>query len=325
MRWVRHLTLAAFAGLAFGLLLNNGCAKKTDSAWPDHAGPKVLTVFPPIACFAMNVAGDDAVVKVLLTSEGPHSHSDPPQKQLKLAAGANVLFYNGLALDDAMANKVKAASGNANLSLIALGATLPKSDLLEGECHHEDGHKEGEEHDHGTDPHVWLSPKRAKIMVGAIRDELKRLDPAHAEGYDSRAAAYIAKLDQLEKDGVAMLKDKKEKKILTHHDALQYFAQDFGLTIVEFIQLPEEEPSKKQLAKIIAAATKHQVGVIAVEPQFPRNTSAHVVKTELEKAGIKAVFVEVDTLETADEADITPDFYERKMRENLKNLADALK
>jgi zinc transport system substrate-binding protein len=323
MRWLSRLGFVACAGLAAGVLLG-GCARKTDTAWPDKPGPKVLTSFPPIQCFALNVAGDDATVKVILTSEGAHHHGDPSTNHLKLAAHADVLFYNGLSLDNTIASKVRSASGNPKLALIALGDALDQKALLEGECHHEGGHKEGEEHDHGTDPHVWLSPKHAKTMVGVIRDELKRLDPAHAAGYDSRAAAYVAKLDQLEQDGLALLKDKADKKILTHHDALQYFSQAFGLKLIDFIQTADVEPGSKDLEKIIKQAKKYGVRVIAVEPQFNRNTAAAVILAALKKEGIDAVFAEVDTLEAADEADITPDFYERKMRTNLENLAKAL-
>lgn len=325
MGWLRHSSFAAIAGALGGLALSvGGCARKPQSEWPERPGPKVLTSFAPIYCFALNVAGDDATVKVLLTTEGAHHHGDPPQRQLRLAREADVLFYNGLALDDGMAGKVKSACDNPKLALFALGERIDKNALLEGECHHEQGHASGEAHDHGIDKHVWLSPKHARTMVAAIRDELKRIDPNHAAGYDERAGAYIAKLDQLEKEGMELLKDKKDRKILTHHDALQYFARDFGLDIVEFIQTENVEPGSDRLKKIVEQAKKSGVRAIAVEPQFNRNTAAGVIKNELDKAGIKAVFVEVDTLESANEAEVTPDFYERRMRANLKNLADAL-
>ena len=322
---LRRCGYAIVSGLAIGLLLSsNGCSSKPDNVWPDKPGLKVLTSFPPIQCFVMNVAGDDATVKVLRTSEGAHHESDPAPLHLKLASKCDALFINGLELDDKMGNQIRKTCGKLNFNLIRLGDKIDKKLLLEGECHHDHAHHPGEEHDHGIDPHVWLSPKQAKTMVAAIRDELKRLDPPHAGGYDSRAEAYLAKLEQLEQDGLALLKDKKDRKILTHHDALGYFAQNFGLKIISQIQVGDVEPGSKELTKIIDLAKKYGVRTIAVEPQFNRNTAAAVIKAELEKAGIGAVFVEVDTLETADEAELTADFYERKMRQNLENLAKAL-
>jgi zinc transport system substrate-binding protein len=329
---LRQSVSAAFIALSFGLLVSlNGCSTKPSDIWPEKTGPKLLTSFPPIQCFVMNVAGDDATVKVILTSEGAHHGGDPSQHHLKLAATADALFYDGLGLDDGIVAKIKNSAGNSKLSTVALGGKIDAKLLLKWEGDHdEDGHEHGKEHDGhdhegGLDPHVWLSPKMAKIMVGTIRDELARIDPAHAKGYEVRAAAYIARLDQMHRDGMIILGGSKNRKLLSHHDALGYFARDFDLKIVSQIQIGEVEPGSKELAHIIEEAKKQGVSAIAVEPQFSRNTAAAVIKSELEKSGIHVRYAEVDTLETADEADLTPDFYERKMMQNLENLGKALR
>jgi len=315
--------MVLLGGFGLGTLLAvTSCSNPPEEIWPVNKAPRILTSFAPIQCFALNVAGDDAAVKVILSTEGAHHGGDPSAHQLRLAAKADVLYFVGIGLDDNIASKVKMSASNPKLSLVALGKSIDPKCLLEGECHHQ--HKPGEVHEHGLDPHVWLSPKHAITMVEAIRDELKRIDPAHAAGYESRADAYISKLKKLESEGVAMLSGKKDRKILTHHDSLQYFARDFGLEIVSYIQTSEVEPGADELKDILDAAKKNSVRVIAVEPQFSRNSAASVIKAGLEKEKINAVFVPVDTLEAADEADLTADFYERKMRENLENLAKAL-
>jgi hypothetical protein len=66
--------------------------------------------------------------------------------------------------------------------------------------------------------------------------------------------------------------------------------------------------------------------VIAVEPQYSTSTSGETLKKELVAKGLTdAKLVEIDPLETVRPDDLTPDWYEKKMRENLKALADALK
>lgn len=320
----RFLASAVAIGLVAGLLLTlASCEKKPTAVWPERPGPKVLTSFAPIQCFALNVAGDDAVVKTLMTTKGPHDLSEPTEHHLKLASKADVLFLNGLGIDDRLGEKIRTSCGKSDLNLFALGSKLGEADLLEGECKHEN-HKAGEPHHHPTDPHVWLGPDQAKKMVGMIRDELKRIDPAHAAGYDSRAAAYIEKLDQLEKWGKELLASKKGTKILSHHDSLQYFTEAFGLRIAGFITSEGIEPGNDRLKKIIADCQKYDCRIIAVEPQYPRNSAAATILAALQKAGINAEFVEVDPMETADEADLTADYYERKLRQNLQNLANAL-
>src|SRR5207248_10497082 len=103
--------------------------------------------------------------------------------------------------------------------------------LGEGSWHHEDADDHAD-HEHGMDPHVWLSPDHAVYLVEGIRDELKGADPAHAADYDRRAAEYVAKLKKLKEDGVALLKDKKDRKLVTFHDSMAYFAKSFDLNIV---------------------------------------------------------------------------------------------
>lgn len=310
----------------FGLLLViAGCERTPDDPWPGKPGPKVLTSFPAIHCFALNVVGDDGTVRSLLSSQGAHHAGDVPSHQMKLAHHAHITFINGLGVDNSLANRIKAASGNPSFKLVDLGDRIDKAALLEGVCHHDHGH-DGHHEDHGTDPHVWLSAKHARTMVAAIRDEISKQDSANAAKYEERARIYLERLEQLERDGIKMLKDKTERKIITFHDSLQYFAQCYGLTIVDSIQIePGREPPPKHLERLIAKCKEHKVRLIAVEPQFPRNTSAKTVLDALRKEGIDAEFVEIDPLETADESEMKADLYEKKMRTNLENLAKKLK
>src|SRR5581483_4219458 len=117
---------------------------------------------------------------------------------------------------------------------------------------HGDGH-DHHEHEHGAhDPHVWLGIPEAVILADGIRDELAQLDPAHADGYRRRAAALADRLHRLQADGTAALAAKHEKaRLLTHHDALRYFARSFGAEVVDAIELPGHEPSGKRLTELV--------------------------------------------------------------------------
>ena len=319
VRYTIHLLCCAT------LVLLNGCERKPETVWPDKPGPKVLTSFAPVSSFAQNVVGNDGTVKTMLTSKGPHDHGDPTDEHLKLARTADVLLINGLGIDNELAIRLRKSAGNSALNPVAIGDRVPKDDRFEGACHHAH-HEPGEVHDHGDDPHVWLSPKLAGLMVESIRDELKRADPAHAAGYDARTSAYLEKLKQLETDGINLLKDKKERRIITFHDSLRYFGDNFGIQIADFIQPePGVDPSGSRMKKIIEFCKEKGIRVIAVEPQFSRNTAAGTILKELRDAGIDAEFVEIDTLETADPAELTPEFYELRMRKNLENLARVLR
>jgi ABC-type Zn uptake system ZnuABC Zn-binding protein ZnuA len=321
---MRRNRLLIVAALGFGVLVavQPGCSKIPDG-WPEKPGPRVLTSFAPIQCFALNVAGDDAAVQVVMSGEGPHGFEPSARDMVKLDR-ADVFLINGLMLDDDIANKMVKGTSNKSIKVVKLAERIPESTLrVGGVCRDESG-----EHRHGTyDPHVWLGIPEAIVMVEGIRDALVAQDPGHKDGYTSRAAAYVDRLKKLEADGKEMLKDKKERKLITFHDSLFYFARPFGLKIEDSIEpAPGSEASAKHMSQLIEKCRTEQIRHITVEPQYPSNNEARAVKTDLKKAGIDAEFVEIDTIETAKVADLEkPDLYERKMRENLKHLADQLK
>jgi ABC-type Zn uptake system ZnuABC Zn-binding protein ZnuA len=307
-----------------------GCGGSTrhpqQSDWPEGK-PKVVVSFAPLYCFAVNVAGDDATVKNVMTTTGPHDFS-PTESDARLVSKADLFFVVGLGLDESKAELMKKGSGNEKLKIVELGEKIPEKQLCEGFCEHE-GHKDDPNHHHDKDPHVWLSPDLAEVMVNAIRDELKAADPAHAAGYDQRAAVYAAKLRQLKQFGQAALKGKKDNRLVSFHDSLAYFAECYGLEIRGVLtQKPGQEPDARQMQKLIRICTdaNKPTRVIAVEPQFSTSTSGEALRKELAAKGVKdPVLVEIDTLETVKPDELEPDWYEKRMRANLGALVGSLK
>jgi ABC-type Zn uptake system ZnuABC Zn-binding protein ZnuA len=192
--------------------------------------------------------------------------------------------------------------------------------------HDHEGH-DHHHHEEPHDPHVWLGIDLAVQMIAALREDLKAVAPQHAAGYDARAEAYSAKLLQLKADGIELLKDKSERKFVTFHESLGYFAHTFGLEVAAVIQkTPGKEPTARDLEKLVKACLAKKVRVIAVEPQYTTQTSANRLKDELILKGVQDVeFVEIDPLETANESDLNADWYETRMRANLAALAKVLR
>jgi ABC-type Zn uptake system ZnuABC Zn-binding protein ZnuA len=316
-----RLTVLIVAPLA----LLGGCADE-GQPWPDRPGPKIVATFPPIYCFAANVAGDDAAVRTAMTTQGPH-HFDPKHSDGILVRNADLFFLNGLGLDERAAGKLKSFSANGTLRLIPLGDRIDKNLLEEGICTHD--HAAGHEHhDHGIDAHVWLGLDTAELMVAGIREELKTADPARAAGYDRRAAEYTAQLQALRAEGRDKLKDlpKAKRVFVSYHSSMTYFARTFDLEILDVIQkTPGKEPKADELKELVEEMAARKVRVIAVEPQYTGQTAAKRIVEELKRKGVDAVTVELDPLETANPDELTPDWYVRKMRENLDRLTGALK
>jgi zinc transport system substrate-binding protein len=311
---------------------------KTPNFWVE-AKPnqkKILVSFPPLYAFTHAVAGDDAYVLCMLTTQGPHDYDGAPTDLFKVNK-ADLFIYNGLTLDDQFVDKMKLNHKNQALVMLNVGAVLEKKHdqkkddhlLLEGVQEHD--HGDGEKHKHGEhDPHVWLGPKQAIEMTTIIAAKLAEIDPAKKKGYEERAGKFIDELKDLEKYGKAAFKAKKNKKIITMHEAFDYFADAFDVKIVETIQkkpgMDPDSVSRAKLAKL--CRDKDGPRVIAVEPQYSR-AQADALQTTLKQDGIDVEIVTLDPLETADIPsgkmfNPDPGYYLKKMRENIDTLSKAL-
>lgn len=325
----RVFTLSFVVGCFIASALLTGCRDNQSDPWNGTEKLKVVTTFAPLHCFAMNVA-PDAEVRSLLTSQGPH-HADPPTGQARMLAKADYLFANGLQVDDGIVRKMSAAMGRGGPTVVKLGGELPKDMLLQGTGHCCDDH----DHDHHHDPnhvhydgHVWLGIDQAKRMVMALGETLDRTHRPHAPPtHAQRAQLYADKLDALHAEGLEMLKGKTERTILPFHGSLAYFAKSFNLELIDPIQeVPGSEPTAKHLEEIVEKCLKHEVRLIAVEPQYGAETSAKAVLDALRQRGVAdAAIIVIDPLETAVDREFGPDWYERKMRENLETLAKSLR
>jgi ABC-type Zn uptake system ZnuABC Zn-binding protein ZnuA len=138
------------------------------------------------------------------------------------------------------------------------------------------------------DPHVWFDPTRVKVMVANIRDGLASVDRDGAVGYQARLEAYEQSLDQLDQeieDRISLIPPDR-RVLVTNHDALEYFAERYGLEIVGTV-IPgldsRAEPSAKEIASLIERIEETGVKVI-----FTENTVSPALADSLASdAGIK--------------------------------------
>lgn len=310
-----------FCLFALGIVSLAGCTA-TPSPWKNApAGQKrVLASFPPIYSMAKAVAGDEAYVLCLLTTVGPHDYQPHPNEMRKLR-DADVIFTNGLQLDDRFMDRLLAGASVQATRVTKLGNAIPKDQLKGGVEHN--GHTHGD-----SDPHVWLGPPQAIEMTRALAARLIELDPAHKTGYETRAAAFVKELEALQAHGKQLLAGKKNRNLLTQHESLAYFAAAFDLNVVGSIQInPGDDADSVRLGILAKQCREQNVQVIAVEPQYARGQAKNL-QQQLKQQGLTVNIIEIDPIETADLMDggpnPDPNVYLTKMRQNIENLAKAL-
>ena len=136
----------------------------------------------------------------------------------------------------------------------------------------EHGHKEDEhghdEHAHGEhDPHIWLDPMNAKVILSEMAEHLIENDSKNEAKYKANLKRAHKDLDQLTKKVKSELN--KDFKSIVFHDAYQYFEKRFDINVLgAFTVNTDVMPGAEQLAEIREVIEHDKVSCVFSEPQF---------------------------------------------------------
>jgi zinc/manganese transport system substrate-binding protein len=272
---------------------------------------KVVASFSILGDLVKNVGGDRVEVATLVGPNGNAHVYAPSPADAKKAADARLVFVNGLGFEGWLERLVKASGTKAPI-IVATKSIKPRERV--GERDHD--------HDHGrADPHAWQSVANAKIYVANIRDALIAADPAGKATYDANAAAYLAKLDALERevrDVIAKIPSER-RKIITSHDAFGYFEGAYGISFIAPQGVSTEaEASARDVAAIIAQTKKQKIAAVFLE----NVTDPRLVEQIARETGAKIGGTLYSDALTDDKGDATT--YIDLIRHNLRQLAAAL-
>lgn len=219
--------------------------------------------------------GGDRVNVVGLVKPGidPHDY-EPTPADLKTIADSDLVVASGKGIEGYL-SKLQQSSGT-KAARLSVGDALPGLRALPGA----EGRKSGE------DPHWWHSIGAMQKAVNIVRDRLIALQPANRDTFARNAATYQAELDALKRwAAVEMARVPRDRrKLVTSHDAFQYFARDFGFTIYPIKGVSsDDEPSSKKVAELIAIIGKQKVKAI-----FPESIENPKVMAEITReTGVK--------------------------------------
>ncbi len=246
--------------------------------------PRVVTDFGPVQSLVMDVMGDLGTPVMLMEGGAdPHDFQLRPSQAQQLQE-ADLVIWVGPELTQSLGDALSSlAEGAEVLSLMHDGGgtqrpfEAAKDQAPDDEHAHDEAQaKEDEEvhdhgHDHGAiDPHGWLSPVNGAAWAGKIAQTLGARDPANAATYAANAAALQSRLTALDSDLKAALTPVKDRPFVVYHDALGYFTDHYGLTVVGAIELSDATPpSAGRLAEI--QALFEQSGAVCVFPEAGRD------------------------------------------------------
>jgi len=127
---------------------------------------------------------------------------------------------------------------------------------------------EAEPENHGRmDPHIWMSPVNARVMVSNICDGLVQIDPENRDYYERNRDAYRQQLAEIDREIREGLAGVENRQFMVYHPAFGYFAREYNLTMIA-MEKEGKEPTAAGLAHLIEQAKAHDIKVIFAEPQF---------------------------------------------------------
>ena len=271
-------------------LLFSGCGKKEDAQI-------VASTLPVYEFTSALCEGTGITVSRLVTEEVSCLHDYTLQvMQMRAVESADAVILNGGGLEDFLNDVLKNA-----------GRVIDASQGMELSCGE---HHEG--HDHERDPHIWLSPEKAKQMSQTICRELSNLYPSYEEVFAENLTVLLGKLDALQAYGDAELSQLKNRHLITFHDGFAYFAESFDLNILKAVEEESgSEASAKELIEIIDLVNEHDLPAIFTECNGS-TAAAKVISTE---TGAK-----VYSLDMA----MAGDSYFDAMYHNIRTVKEAL-
>lgn len=293
-----------------------GAARPTLNA---EAKLKVVATTTIVGDVVRNIGGEDIALHVLLpVGADPHSFAPSPQDAI-IVHDAALIFANGAGLETFLEPLLDNAGGQAET--VALSDALP---LLAGHAEEAEHAAEGPDHpEHDHDPHTWTSPKNVLAWIPLIEEALIRHDPAHAEAYRTRAAAYRAELESLDAWVQAQIASIPEARrlLVVDHLAFGYLAEHYGLrqlgaAVPSFSTLAQ--PSAQELAALEDAIRAHGVPAIFVGSTVNPALAERIAKD----TGIKLVRLYTGSLTDANGPAPT---YVAYVRYNVTAIVEALK
>jgi zinc transport system substrate-binding protein len=297
------LVIGSFV-VVFILILASSIFKGSDG---EDDKTKVVATFYPLAYMAESIGGDRVSVSSMVPYNTElHSWQPAPQDIIR-ADDADVILYNGGPADKWLVDDVLPVVNDAGKVIVNTTAGVT---YITG----------GDEDEGGTDPHTWLSPKRAMVQARNVYDALCEADPDGEAYFTERFEALNATLAALDWQ-YKILDNATVPGIIVSHSALGYLAHDYNFTQYGVVGLSgDQEPSFSAIANLVEIMENESIYTVYVDPVY-KHDYAQILKNELESETGHDVAVLEMYLTLGPYEDLN---YLEQLSKNLANLKAGL-
>ncbi len=269
---------------------------------PANADIKVVASIKPIhslASYLMNgVAKPDLIVDGYAS---PHGFAMKPS-HAKMLQNADLIFWVGEDVENFLEKPLGSIAKKAEkIELMQIkGLQVLKFRERNIFDDHDDHDKKEDHDDHGKkedhddheghaqgefDPHIWLDPINAKVILNEMVEHLIENDPKNEAKYKSNLDEALKDIDKLTIDVMTELSNSVSS--IVFHDAYQYFEKRFNVNILgAFTVNTDVMPGAEQLAEIREIIEHDKVACVFSEPQFNPDIIKAVAKDMNIKTGV---------------------------------------
>jgi len=237
--------------LAAILLLSGACRERT-------AAPKrtIYVTIAPLTEIVAGITGDDFEIATLVPAGASPETFEPTPRQIMALTDAQAVFSVGLIdFETAIASRL---DGTADIVDLSRGI-----DLIAGSCTHRG-------HAHGTDPHVWTSPRGLLTMASNAYEAVRGMYPDSAK-YEKNYLALRRRIEELDRECAEACAASPHRSFVIFHPALTYFARDYGIEQIA-VEHEGKEPTARRLGRIVDRARSEGLRRVFYQSQFPKST-----------------------------------------------------
>ncbi|WAA10112.1 metal ABC transporter solute-binding protein, Zn/Mn family [Fervidibacillus albus] len=248
------------------LFVLSACGQSAEegSGSSDGDKPVVAVSIVPQQTWVEAVVGDFAEVAVMIPpGKSPANYAPSPQ-ELQLFSDASVYFSIGVPTESVNILS-KTEDINPEMKIVQLdqvvSETYPDRTFASGE----------------RDQHIWLSPKRAALMVQEIADVLSEQFPEEKENFQANAESYIKKIEEVDENIKTLFSNVEKKPFIVYHPAFGYFADEYGLEMIS-IEQEGKDASPQQLQEIIDLAKEEEIQVIFYQAEIDSSQTSSMAE-----------------------------------------------
>lgn len=246
------------------------------------ADVKATVSILPQKFFVEKIGADKVDVTVMVQPGNSPATYEPSPKQMMQLSKSELYFFMGVPFEKRWLKRFKDVASNTTFVDSAKGIErLPiakHSHEHEKEAHdhhdHHGDHGHDAHHDEKKmlDPHIWLSPKRVKIVAHNIYEALAQADSKNSGFYKKNYETFMQELVDLDEKIKQNLSDLQSNKFIVFHPSWGYFASDYNLEQVA-IEIEGKEPKQKDLVELIEFAKDEGIKVVFVAPEFSQKSA----------------------------------------------------